>query len=114
MGRKELIRFWEERVDYRKGEIKYAQEARKRLLEPSVLDILIFLRDYGPESDGIIPGEICEKMNYRPPFVSRAINELEAQGFASRKLGEEDRRNMIIKLTEKGLTALRELDKVFD
>ena len=52
--------------------------------------------------DGILPKEISEIMAVSSARVANVLNELEDKGFITREIDKDDRRNIIVKLTDNG------------
>ena len=59
---------------------------------------IVAIRHFGP----VTASEISEKGNLDKGSLSRAIEQLVAQGLVSKSLSEHDRRRSILKLTEAG------------
>ncbi|MCL2143392.1 MAG: transcriptional regulator [Methanomassiliicoccaceae archaeon] len=51
---------------------------------------------------GIIPGEISEAMGASSARVAAVLNSLESKGLITREIDSDDRRRIIVRLTEKG------------
>ena len=51
---------------------------------------------------GIRVSDFCEKLKVAPPSVTHILNALEKKGFIERSLSKEDRRVLIITITENG------------
>ncbi|MCL2712221.1 MAG: MarR family transcriptional regulator [Methanomassiliicoccaceae archaeon] len=60
--------------------------------------VLQFIR----ENDCVIPGKISEAMSISSARIAAALNSLEDKEFITRNIDNEDRRRIIVKLTEKG------------
>lgn len=54
------------------------------------------------EEDGLAVGEIACRMQTEVPTVTRIVDLLQANGFVERKTHMEDRRSVLVFLTEKG------------
>ena len=52
------------------------------------------------------PGSLAKALSLSPSRLSRIIEALEGRGLISRKLSEEDRRGIEVRLTKKGNTVL--------
>ncbi len=74
-------------------------------------NILRILKGVSPE--GHACGEIGNRMLDRSPDITRRIDALEKLGLVERKRSEQDRRVVITKITEKGLTMLEQLTPGF-
>ena len=77
------------------------------LSEPQY-NVLRILRGAG--SDGLPSTEIAGRMITRVPDVTRLVDRLESTGLVERSRTSEDRRVVIVKVTQKGLDALASLD----
>ncbi|MEL6920235.1 MAG: MarR family transcriptional regulator [Pseudomonadota bacterium] len=73
--------------------------------------------------DGAMPpGQLAAKLNVKPPTITKTIIRLEEQGFVKRQAAADDRRQVVVSLTEEGQrvfgkirAAMREAEKdVFD
>lgn len=78
----------------------------------SQYNILRILR--GAQPTPIRISEIGERMIYRDPDVTRLVDRLVRQGLASRERGTEDRRVVLVEITEAGLALLERLDRPVD
>lgn len=68
--------------------------------------VLEVLRDNGPSSCS----DIAEELGVTLPAVTNLANKLTAAGLAERLPHQTDRRTVMLRITEDGLAALRELD----
>ncbi len=64
------------------------------------------------KNDGISQKEIAEKTKIRPATVTVMIKRLEKAGFVSKSIDSNDQRISRIHLTEKGITACKNLKTV--
>jgi DNA-binding MarR family transcriptional regulator len=71
-------------------------------------NVLRILRGASPE--GYARNEISDRMIEKAPDVTRLVDRLEEQGLVKRERSEEDRRQSITKITEKGLDLLAQVD----
>lgn len=53
--------------------------------------------------------DLAERLGSDSPWVSRAVEQLRAQGFVTRTEDQEDRRRVLVKLTAEGAAEAREL-----
>ena len=60
---------------------------------------LLYLKDRG---DFVLPSEISEEMNISSARVANILNNLENKGLALRQIDKEDRRRILVTLTEEG------------
>ena len=72
-------------------------------------NVLRILRGAGGE--GLPSGRITERMLSRLPDITRLVDRLEAEGFVTRVRSDEDRRVVLIRITDAGLKRLEELDR---
>lgn len=91
------------------------EHALETALKPSGItatqyNVLRILRGAGPA--GLCRSEIGERMVRRVPDVTRLLDRLEDTGFIGRTRGDDDRRYVTTRITQKGLDALTELDTV--
>ena len=78
-------------------------------LSMSQYNILRILRGAG--SDGLICGEISERMVRRDPDLTRLLDRLETRGLVARNRGTADRRVVNATLTDEGHALLESLDE---
>ena len=76
-------------------------------LTPTQYNALRILRGAGPA--GASCREVGERMVTKESDITRLLNRLEARGLISRERGE-DRRFLVVRITDKGLRLLSELD----
>jgi len=77
-------------------------------ITPTQYNVLRILRGAGPA--GLPCGAIGERMINRDPDVTRLLDRLVAQGLAERTRNEDDRRVVVVTVTEAGRRLLAELD----
>lgn len=84
------------------------QVSRAAGLEPRQYQLMLALKGLPP---GVKPriGELAERMQILHHSAVELVNRLEAGGFVRRQRGGEDRREVLVTLTWKGETTLREL-----
>ncbi|MCV3238349.1 MarR family winged helix-turn-helix transcriptional regulator [Mesorhizobium sp. ZC-5] len=61
--------------------------------------------------DGQTPGQLAGRLGVRPPTITKTINRLQVQGFLDKRASESDARQAHIFLTEKGLEAIKSIEK---
>ena len=88
-----------------------------RVVEPHGItlqqyNVLRILRGSG--DDGLPTLSIAERMIEQTPGVTRLLDRLEAKGLVSRCRGENDRRQVLCRLTAAGRTLLAQLDPDMD
>lgn len=88
-----------------------------RLLEPSGVtnqqyNVLRILRGAG--TAGLPTLDIAERMVEQSPGVTRLLDRLDAKGLVARDRSAEDRRQVIVRITERGLRLLAALDEAVD
>jgi DNA-binding MarR family transcriptional regulator len=81
---------------------------RRADLTPTQYNALRILRGAGPQ--GASCREVGERMVTKESDITRLLNRLEARGLISRERGE-DRRFLVVRITDKGLRLLSELDE---
>lgn len=77
-------------------------------LTPTQYNALRILRGAGP--DGASCREVGERMVTKESDITRLLNRLEARGLITRERGE-DRRFLVVRIADKGLGLLSELDE---
>ncbi|HEX8502999.1 MAG TPA: MarR family transcriptional regulator [Pyrinomonadaceae bacterium] len=86
-----------------------AAEVFKRAdLTPTQYNALRILRGAGAE--GLACGEISERMVTKDSDITRLLDRLERRGLISRERPENNRRVVLTRITDEGLTLLAELD----
>lgn len=75
----------------------------------SQYNILRILR--GARPTAVRSSEIADRMIYRDPDVTRLVDRLIKQGLAQRELDDDDRRVVLVRITEAGLALLGRLDE---
>jgi DNA-binding MarR family transcriptional regulator len=61
--------------------------------------------------EGLLCGQISERMITRDPDITRLINRLEERGLVARFRQDEDRRRILVRIAPKGLALLTRLDE---
>ena len=77
-------------------------------LSPNQYNVLRILRG-APE--GLLCGEIGQRMISRDPDITRLLDRLEKRGLITRCRGSEDRRRIRSRITREGLALLQSLDQ---
>jgi DNA-binding MarR family transcriptional regulator len=72
-------------------------------------NVLRILRGAGAE--GLLRGEVGERMVARDPDVTRLLDRMEARGQVSRERGVNDRRNVHVRISDEGLRIVNALDE---
>lgn len=78
-------------------------------LTPTQYNVLRILRGAGRE--GLICREIGERMVARDPDVTKLLDRLETRALIMRVRDTKDRRIIITRITDGGLTLLKEIDR---
>lgn len=78
----------------------------------SQYNILRILR--GAHPNAIKVSDIADRMIYRDPDVTRLVDRLARQGLARRERDTEDRRVVLVQITEAGLALLDRLEQPVD
>jgi DNA-binding MarR family transcriptional regulator len=61
----------------------------------------------------VLPGEISSEMNVSSARVAAALNNLESKGLITRRTDKNDRRKVIVEITEEGRTSVdKHLSKI--
>jgi DNA-binding MarR family transcriptional regulator len=71
-------------------------------------NILRILR--GARPDGVKSSDIADRMIYRDPDVTRLVDRMVEQGLVRRDRDSDDRRVVLVSITEAGLALLERLD----
>jgi DNA-binding MarR family transcriptional regulator len=75
-------------------------------------NILRILRGVYPNAHSC--GEVSRRMIDRSPDITRRIDTMEAAGLVSRSKSDEDKRIVMIMITEKGRDLLKQIDPVLE
>lgn len=86
-----------------------AEVLRAEDLTTPLYNVLRILRGAGKE--GLSCGEISTRMVTRDSDITRLIDRLVQRGLVTRERDEADRRVVLSRITERGLTLLRRLDQ---
>ena len=78
-------------------------------LTPQQYNVLRILRGAGPA--GLPTLEIGTRMIERTPGITRLLDRIESKGLVERTRHTEDRRQVICRITDHGLSLLRRLDR---
>lgn len=100
---------WSGFLLYRLAEISremYHEYSRSHNLLPTQVGVLQIVRSSG----AIIQGVAAKAIGVNAPAMTSLIDDLRQRGFITRSAHAEDGRANVIRLTEHGLSALRELD----
>lgn len=84
-----------------------AQLLKKANLSPAQYNVLRILRG-APE--GLLCGEISERMITRDPDITRLLDRMELRDLLSRHRDAADRRRVLVQITPEGLAVLSRLD----
>lgn len=88
------------------------QVAEKYGVTSQQYNVLRILRGAG--SPGLPTLAIGERMIERAPGITRLIDRLEARGLVARMRGEDDRRQVVCRITPAGLKLLKQMDRPVD
>lgn len=87
---------------------RFSEEAaRARGLEPQQHQLLLSIK--GSATESLTVGEVAERLQIQHHSAVELVARAEARGLVTRARGEEDRRQVFIRLTPGGGEALREL-----
>lgn len=84
-----------------------AQLLKQAKLSPAQYNVLRILRG-APE--GLLCGEIAERMITRDPDITRLLDRLEKRDLLRRDRDPNDRRRVLVRITPEGLAVLARLD----
>ena len=79
-------------------------------MSPAQYNVLRILR--GTHPAGLPCSEISKRLIHRDPDITRMTDRLEQAGLVRRERGSADRRVVEVRITETGLSRLKELDPV--
>ena len=82
--------------------------ARGHGLEPGQHQLMLALKGLSPVTRPRV-GELAERLQVRHHSAVELVNRLAARGYVKRHKGENDHREVLLRLTPKGERALREL-----
>src|SRR5919112_3267332 len=85
---------------------------RNESISVSQYNILRILRGARPHA--IKSSDIADRMIYRDPDVTRLVDRLSKQGLVSREEDPEDRRVVLVRVTDAGMALLARLDDPAD
>lgn len=83
------------------------QVLKQERLSPTQYNVLRILRG-APE--GLLCGQIAERMISRDPDITRLLDRMEKRALLSRRREEPDRRRVVVRITSEGLATLSRLD----
>lgn len=84
-----------------------ARVLKQERLSPPQYNVLRILRG-APE--GLLCGQIAERMITRDPDITRLLDRMEKRRLLSRHRDEPDRRRIVVRITPEGLALLSRLD----
>lgn len=84
-----------------------AQLLKQHKLSPAQYNVLRILRG-APE--GLLCGQIAERMITRDPDITRILDRMEKDDLLERHRDEHDRRRVLVRIQPEGLALLRRLD----
>jgi len=64
--------------------------------------VLYYMADRGVD---VLPGEISNYMNVSSARIAQALNSIESKGWITRKIDKNDRRRILVRLTQEGKKA---------
>lgn len=74
---------------------------QKRIVE-SLRGELFALQSIARRGGDVLPGEICDEMDVSSARVAATLNSLENKGLITREIDKSDRRQILVRLTQKG------------
>jgi DNA-binding MarR family transcriptional regulator len=87
----------------------HAEELKPFELTLTQYNVLRILRGAG--ENGLCRNEVGERLVTRVPDVTRLLDRMESAGLLVRQRGENDRRFVSTRITEKGLKLLEKIDR---
>ena len=84
------------------------EQVRKCGLEPQQHQLLLAIKGL-PDGAVASVGELAARLRLKHHSVVELIDRLEKQGYVARESSEEDRRQVIVRLTSSGSSVLRKL-----
>jgi len=84
------------------------EQVRSRGLEPRQHQLLLAIRGLPDGTEATI-GELAERVQLKHHSTVELVDRLERQGYVARNASKEDRRQVIVHLTRKGIEVLRKL-----
>lgn len=91
--------------------MNWQQNPHPGIKHSEMMLLFIIKRSVSPDSPGIKVSEISNLMKVTSPTITQLIKSLESQGLVERKMDEEDRRAVRIKLTDKGEIFIKKAGK---
>jgi DNA-binding MarR family transcriptional regulator len=85
-----------------------AEEARKHGIEPQQHQLLLAVKGL-PEGRKPTIGELAEQLQIQHHSAVELVNRMAENGAVRREHGDDDRREVLIRLTRRGETLLRQL-----
>lgn len=100
---------------------KYIQLRKTIMQAPQSADIkpneftllMLIIDNITPEVSGVKASELSTILNITPAAVTHMINSLEKKEYLERLSNKKDRRIVLVRATEKGLTAIESMKKKF-
>jgi MarR family transcriptional regulator, 2-MHQ and catechol-resistance regulon repressor len=89
---------------------KHSKVLRPFKISPQQYNILRILR--GSHPDYLHIQSIKERMLEKTPNTTRMIDKLLLNGYIERERGESDRRMVLVKINQKGLGIMSQIDKI--
>ncbi|HKR27654.1 MAG TPA: MarR family transcriptional regulator [Acidobacteriaceae bacterium] len=85
-----------------------AQLLKEADLSPAQYNVLRILRG---SPDGLLCGQIAERMITRDPDITRLLDRMEKRDLLRRHRDAADRRRVLVRISQQGLAALSRLDE---
>jgi len=83
--------------------------ARDHGLEPQQHQLLLAIKGFDGTRDGPTIGYLAERLQVRHHSAVELVDRMETHGMVYRRAGEQDRRQVIVALTEAGERVMKEL-----
>ena len=84
------------------------EQVRSAGLEPQQHQLLLAVKGL-PKGATATIGELAERLQLKHHSMVELVNRLEALGYVARKAGRQDRRQVMVQLTNSGASILRKL-----
>ncbi|HTP07606.1 MAG TPA: MarR family transcriptional regulator [Anaerolineae bacterium] len=89
--------------------LHFSEEAARKVgLTPQQHQALLAIKGY-PGRDYVTIGELAERLQIRHHSAVGLVDRLEAQNFVARQAAEDDRRQVYVQVTSRGLNLLEQL-----
>ncbi len=80
-------------------------------LKPSEMGLLFHIERFCDENSGVKVSELSSRMHVTSPSVTQLVTALEDRGLVTRRMDPDDRRSVLVSLTEKGEAITRQAEQ---